>query len=356
MRFTFAIVLVLALGPGMGSNPLPAQGGPPPLDLGSLVQPVADENIFNDPEYFNWGSSIIRGEDGRYHLFYARWPRKLNFTSWLTRSEIAHAVADHPAGPYAFVETVLQGRGGDHWDAINAHNPKIKHFEGKYYLYYIATNTGKELRTDEEIQETGVAGYEHPDWMLLRNNQRTGVAMAESLDGPWVRMESPIVEPAGPIETLTVNPAVTRGPDSLYHMIVKGDRPGAGYFVRNQAIAVAETPTGPFRILEDPVIGDLDTEDASLWYSDTDRKYYAIFHAKGFIGLMESADGTEWRKAANYVVNEKKLALQDGSILAPDRMERPFVYVEDGQLSVLSFAIRDGNDAYCIFVPLANGD
>ena len=30
------------------------------------IQPVEPENIFSDPEYFNWGASIIKGEDGKY--------------------------------------------------------------------------------------------------------------------------------------------------------------------------------------------------------------------------------------------------------------------------------------------------
>jgi len=32
------------------------------------LQPVANENVFKTEGYFNWGSSILKGEDGKYHL------------------------------------------------------------------------------------------------------------------------------------------------------------------------------------------------------------------------------------------------------------------------------------------------
>jgi len=114
------------------------------------LQSVSEKNVLKTEGYYNWGSSIIKGDDGKYHLFYSRWKKEYKFTGWLTHSEIAHAISDKPAGPWEFKETVLSGRGDKHWDAITAHNPKIKHFEGKYYLYYCATNLGDKTYTEAE--------------------------------------------------------------------------------------------------------------------------------------------------------------------------------------------------------------
>ena len=80
-------------------------------------------HILSDSEWFTWGCSVIRDEDNKYHMFYARWPRAYSFTSWLTHSEVAHAVAERPEGPYRFVETAVRARGKDHWDQFTAHNP-----------------------------------------------------------------------------------------------------------------------------------------------------------------------------------------------------------------------------------------
>ncbi|WP_237855842.1 sialate O-acetylesterase [Rhodohalobacter sulfatireducens] len=322
------------------------------LDVGSMIQPISEENMLRDPDYFNWGSSIIKGDDGNYHLFYSRWKRELGFTGWLTHSEIAHAISDRPEGPYQYLNTVLQGRGGDQWDAITAHNPKIKYFEGTYYLYYIGTHSDDVPLDGEKLREVAKTGYNHPMWSVLRNNQRTGVALSKSLNGPWQRRENPIVEPAGPITTLTVNPAVTQGPNGSYYMIVKGDKPNEDRFIRNQALALSETPTGPFIVQKKPVIDTIDTEDSSIWYDESRNQFFAVFHAHNFIGLITSADGVNWRKAVNYEVTTKRLNLANGDVLKPDRMERPFVYLEDGQPRVLSFAIKEGDDSYSIFVPL----
>ena len=320
------------------------------LRLGAALQPLGEDNIFRDPDYFNWGGSIIRGEDGKYHLFYSRWKRNYSFYGWLTHSEIAHAVADQPAGPYRYVETVLQGRGPGNWDAITAHNPKIKRFEGRYYLYYISTHSNDRPLDEAALLETARTGYSHDNWWPLRNNQRSGVAVAESLSGPWRRLDRPIVEPTGPITTITVNPAVTRGPDGTYFLIVKGDKPNETRFIRNQALATAPSPTGPFTVQSDPVIDYLDTEDASLWYDETRRRFYAVFHAHTFIGLLISTDGHHWQKAVPFQIMPKELALADGSTLVPDRMERPFVFVEDGVPRVLLLAVKKGADAWGVMV------
>lgn len=323
------------------------------LNLSKQMLPIGPDQMLKDPNYFNWGSSIIKGEDGKYHLFYSRWPRKYNFTAWLTHSEIAHAVADHPAGPYTFLEISLKSNSDNQWDAITAHNPKIKFFEGKYYLYYISTNSGEKSISVEELIETAKVGYTHENWAILRNNQRTGVAVSSSLNGPWKRSKNPIIEPAGPITTLTVNPAICEGRNGEYLMIIKGDKPNETRFIRNQALAKATTPEGPYTVLSKPVIDDLDTEDVSMWFDTNSDQFYAIFHAHGFIGLMNSPDGYSWAKAKNYKVNQKQLILKSGEKLIPDRMERPFVFIEDGNPTVISFAIKKGNDAFSVFVPLA---
>lgn len=323
------------------------------LNISKLIQPLSTDGIFRDKDYFNWGSSIIKAEDNKYHLFYSRWPRKYGFYSWLTHSEIAHAIADHPEGPYHYLETVLQARGGDFWDAIMANNPKIKYFEDKYYLYYIGTHADEKGLSQEELIETAKIGYSHKNWGTLRNNQRTGIAVASSINGPWKRSDAPIIEPDGPITTLTVNPAITKGPDGDYFLIIKGDKPNETRFIRNQAMARSQTPVGPFKIELKPVIDDIDTEDVSIWYSRSDNRFYAVFHAHTFIGLICSEDGLNWGKAANYKITGKKILKNNGTYINPDRMERPFIFIENGFLKVLSLAIKEGNDAYSVFIPLS---
>lgn len=334
-----------------------AQENPDNLFLRDRLEAVKEDNFFKTEGYFNWGASIIKGKDGRYHMFYARWKKEFSFTGWLTHSEIAHAVSKTPYGPWKYKNTVLSGRGNDHWDAITAHNPKIKFFEGRYYLYYISTNMGDIDYTEEDLIETSNTGYSHKYWKILRPNQRTGVAVSENLEGPWLRQNTPLIEPSGPITTLTVNPAIDQGKDGRFYLVVKGDKPNEKRFIRNQAIAVSNHPDGPFTIMPDPVIDYIDTEDVSIWYDHERNRFYGIFHSNdegGFIGLITSADGIKWNKAADYWMTPKKVRLDDGSFYTADRLERPFIYYEGGKPRVLSLAARKGNESYNIQIPIKN--
>ncbi|WP_243456850.1 alpha-L-fucosidase [Polaribacter batillariae] len=329
-----------------------AQNNTDNLRLYDNFEPIASDNIFKTEGYYNWGTSIIKGKDGKYHMFYARWKKEYGFLSWLTHSEIAHATSKSPLGPWKFKETVLQGARKNRWDAITAHNPKIKYFDGKYYLYYIATNFGDKPFTEEELIETARTGYRHPNWNILRVNQRTGVAVSNSINGPWKLLDKPLIEPSGPITTLTVNPAIDKGKDGRYYLIVKGDKPNEKRFIRNQAIAISNSPLGPFEIQEKPVIDYIDTEDMSMWYDSSRDRFYGVFHAHGFIGMVTSKDGIHWKKANEYVLMPKKVKMADGSELIPDRLERPFVYQENGKPKVLSLTVKKGDESYSIFIPI----
>src|SRR5262245_45244510 len=76
--------------------------------------------------YWVWCGSVIKGDDGRYHMFASRWPKDITFhPGWMTNSEIVRAVADRPEGPYVFQQVVLPARGADYWDGRSTHNPSI---------------------------------------------------------------------------------------------------------------------------------------------------------------------------------------------------------------------------------------
>ncbi|MFT6809467.1 MAG: alpha-L-fucosidase [Saprospiraceae bacterium] len=340
--FFFVVTIMLA-----------AQVDTDDLRLYNSFDTVGEDNILKTAGYYNWGSSIIKGKDGIYHLFYSRWKKEHSFKGWLTHSEIAHATSQNPEGPWVFQETVLKGRRNGYWDAITAHNPKIKYFEGQYYIYYISTNLGEQDYNEKDLTNlAGMGGLENKDRKSLRTNQRTGVAVANSLNGPWTRMEKPLIEPEGPITTLTVNPAIEMGEDGKYYLIIKGDKPNEKRFIRNQAIAISDSPMGPFEIQEKAVIDDLDTEDVSMWYDSERKRFYATFHAHDFIGMITSENGTDWKKSNEYVLMPKSIALADGSDLIPDRMERPFIYIENGQPKVLSLAVKKGDESYTVFIPI----
>lgn len=112
------------------------------LDLGVMIQPVPMTAKFSDPNYFIWCGAPTKGADGKYHLYYSRWPVSKGFApGWALWSEIAYAVADKPLGPYKHVNVALPARGKEFWDGTTTHNPNILQHGGKFYLFYMG-NTG----------------------------------------------------------------------------------------------------------------------------------------------------------------------------------------------------------------------
>jgi len=314
------------------------------------LQTFTEDNHFEDSLWFNWGGSIIQGEDQRYYLFYSRWPRENGFLAWLTHSEIAVASSDTPSGPWNYEYTALEGRRGNFWDAVTAHNPKIKRFDGTYYLYYISTRS---VLNEEQLLATAEGGYQHKNWSGLRNNQRTGVAVSNSISGPWKRAEKPMVEPVEPLYTLTVNPAVTSMPDGRYLLMIKGDKFPEKGSPRIQAVGIGESPAGPFGIQPEPAIKDFDTEDASLWNDKTRKRFYACFHAHTHFGMITSTDGISWDKAKHYLFSPKGFKSTTDSTFTAERMERPSVYTNDHGLPLVFISsYRKGNTTGIFTIPM----
>ncbi|GAB2998159.1 hypothetical protein GCM10027284_14770 [Cyclobacterium sediminis] len=64
----------------------------------------------------------------------------------------------------------------------------------------------------------------------------------------------PLIQLLGPITTITINPAIVKGEGDPYPLVVKGDKPNDDDFVRNQAIAISNSPLGPFKMQPNLVI------------------------------------------------------------------------------------------------------
>lgn len=66
------------------------------------MQPAPVGGGFEMEGYWVWCGSVIRAEDGRYHMFASRWPKRYPMhPGWLVASEVVRAVSDRPEGPTA---------------------------------------------------------------------------------------------------------------------------------------------------------------------------------------------------------------------------------------------------------------
>lgn len=331
--------------------PDPGVVGPlPAASRQSLQDKQARPHIFADPSFFQWGGSVIRDQDGTYHMFYSRWPKEnpRGMSGWLYESEIARATAAKPEGPYQHQEVVLHGFGKPQparWDASNAHNPHVARMKDpvsgkyRYYLYFIAT------RDDDTMED---------DWMDNIINQRVGIAVADHLAGPWTRHKDPVVEmPNAALHHYLVNPGVCQLPDGRFLMVLKGRGTGKNGKPRGyrQGWALADKPEGPFIVQNNLLIPDsFLAEDPYVWVQDgwilavvkDWRGKISGTTGISFVrGKMQADNTVDWTIPPHALVAQKQIGWDDATSTKLDRIERPSILVnETGQPTHLFAAAR----------------
>jgi len=279
-----------------------------------------------------WGTSPILDESGKVHVFFSRW--RGGFDDWLIQSEIAHAVADKPEGPYKVIGTVLKGRGGDFWDANTIHNPTIHKVGAQYVLFYIGNNLSISTRNNAHHAST----------------QRIGMAVSDNLYGPWKRIsdQKPILEVSTDSthwdSYLTTNPAFLQHKNGQYWLYYKSwDKNNDG--LRKMGLAIAEKLEGPYiPIRENPIVSfssiKKQVEDAYVFYYK--NKYYMLMRDMGVIHphvgiMMESDDGINW--------STPKLGYRNSAFYfggGVERFERPQILVQNGKPTHLFLALKGG--------------
>ena len=317
------------------------------LNINTRLNPIDSSNIFIDPGYYIWCGSSILGEDGKYYLFYARWPHgprakdddSLNhifdgFKGWQKYSEIAIAVSEKPTGPYKHVKTILKGSfDQQRWDSYTFHNPQVNYFNGRYYLYFISNSF------NDNMHFTKTLAKEQLHWYKYNCTQRIGMASSSSiagfLNGSFYQKPEHLVMPDS-IRTfeVTVNPSVSKGPDGRYYMMYKSRKRDLGHMTF--WMAVANKPEGPFTYYSEvSSSADMASEDPYLWYDKKRKRFYAIakyYSSKGIANiefgsliLLTSIDGKDWSMANSLMVSTRKLNFKNGTEEKVANLERPFL-------------------------------
>ena len=342
---------------------------------------ISGSSILNDPDRFVWGGSVIKGKDNRYHMLYSTWecgdsiPK---FTdSWVLYSKIAYAISDYPDRDFKFQKIVLQGRAleGDTtaWDAQMVHNPHIKQFNNKYYLYYIGSK-------DPGIQPEGSKGELINKRNRVQQSQCIGViefnSFKDLMNGNYKRLDTPILSPRTrvkpdhivnpspegtdpkPDNIIVVNPSIVQRPrDGKYLLYFKGN-----FYNPNwrgvHGVAIADSPTGPFTATDNFVF-DIRNEDGTIasgedpyvWYHKSHKRFYVVFkdfsgkitQGKPGLAILESLDGIKWTKPENSFFMKKQVILNSGDTIRVSNLERPQLLIDkEGNPQVLFSACSLG--------------
>lgn len=302
------------------------------------LAPAVKNGGFAMDGYWIWCGSVVMGDDGRYHMYASRWPHDLAFSPhWVTNSEVVHAVSDTPQGPYTFADVALPARGDGHWDGRMTHNPTVhRHPDGRYILYYTGTTYDAPLPTPQTPASPELA------WNEARSNQRVGLAIANSPDGPWQRFDKPLIEPRpGKWDGwMNTNPTAVIHPDGsvlLYYKAV-----GFSKDLLRYGVTRAPQVEGPYTRLTDEPIFRFDStndhiEDAFAWYNGS--SYEMIFKdmAGGISGQPKagvhalSDDGVHWKLAEKQMAYSRNVTWDDGTQTEQAFLERPQLLIEDGK-------------------------
>ena len=281
--------------------------------LSKQYHPVPVNSGFRMDGYYVWCGSMIKGNDGLYYLFAARWPEEATFPAgYMTHSEIVLATSPSPEEPFTFRKVVISGRGGDYWDAGMAHNPYVIPVDDHYVMFYIGTQNGS---------------YE---------KRAIGYAYSKSLTDGWVRSDKPLDLPPN-----ANNPAILVKDDGVYLYFRDGNL--------RVSVARAETYRGPYTVLNDNLCPKGAVEDMFV-YREGDRYVMLAEDAVGaYTGLKKGGVRFLSDDAVHFEADEPAQAYgfdilyEDGSKQTLQRRERPFLLFE-------------GEDTYLFTTAKANGE
>ncbi|WP_321376219.1 glycoside hydrolase family protein [uncultured Draconibacterium sp.] len=326
---------------------------------------------FSMEGYWVWGSSVIQGEDGIYHMYAARWPKHLTFhPGWMIQSDIVHCISPTPEGPYKFNDVALPIRGAQFWDGRSVFNPKICKYKDTYILFYTgSTHPFADFPEQDSLQLNSKYS------IVGRSNKRIGVAWSKDPDGPWNRLNEPVLNtrPNTFYSFLTSNAAPWINKDGSVVMIFKSREYNKQYpYHSDMRIGVAIAPEfkGPYQVVTNKPIfgyGDMpEIEDPTLW-KDDDGYHILAKDQRGVITghvghgiIAHSEDGISWHLDKESYAYSKTINWDDGTSSEMGQLERVAVLLNaNGKISHLFFATMDGpggfnnsSQAWNIVVPL----
>jgi hypothetical protein len=271
---------------------------------------------------FYWDGKIIKGDDGKYHLYASHWDHSIGFgppnggsTGWQTSIPM-QAVSDTVIGPY-----VSQGN------------------------CYAKNTAGNDMghNVTALVAPSGTNRYTLSVGEIVPGQMFN----ASSASGPWTLMGllATNTNGHGGCGTLSSNFTFTVGPNDRFWATSRGG-----------CVMDSDSVLGPYKVETDSVLPNLENndnnnaEDEVIWYSggyfhivynywDHQRAYH-IMSKNGTTGWTSTGlayEGTQ--SPAN--ANSNWLRYTDGTINSWHNMERPGVYQESGHVTHFTFAVTD---------------
>jgi hypothetical protein len=263
-----------------------------------------------------WDGQIIKGKDGKYHLFASRWEQAAGHNGWF-QSKAIHSVSDKLTGPYVDKGLLWPDNEGGKGHNVTA----LVLPDGRYAVVISETRPGQ-------------------------------VFVSDSLDGPWKPLGMISVE--GDPKWHASNESIMVRPDGRFEMF---GRPGV-VMISSNGILGPYTAQGDSIYKGIPEMVDMDRrylEDPVIWYSG--GLYHVVvndWYARRAYHLT-SADGIQdWKfRGVAFEPTSDFARYTDGTVNHWHKMERPGVLIENGHVVALTLASMDtpkelqkGNDGH----------
>ena len=262
------------------------------------------DNGIEDTERSYWGGNIVKGNDGKYHIYVAGWPSATcGHMQWSSKSMVYHVKSDNVWGPYEYVSTLGTG-----------HNPEIYKTGDTYVIYKIEPLGYYKSTTLADSWTTGEYTFDLRDRTLIAGENR---------------------------ETSLSNCSFAKREDGSFVMI---DR-GGGIWVSRDGL------TDPWHQLTDKSVylnseitnrGSL--EDPVIWSDHLQYHMVVNDWRARYAYYYRSLDGLHWTKETGkaYTGQDPFARHENGGVEKWHKYERPRVYQDDlGRAIRMNFAVID---------------
>jgi len=322
-----------------------------PADRGTGFRPTLEDAT---PWGDSWGASVLRDDDGLYHMWVSVIANNADMEYWPVNSYVIHATSTKPQGPYVYVADAFP---------VFAHAADVKRGPGGKWIAFLtggvgdgklgSSSYGSAIDFNEDGQPTS-------DVNIEASTEATVLVTADSPYGPW---SDPIVilEPRELLDGIDANfSAVVHEDGSLVGLWRTWPEGSQVHWVRaanyldpkTYEWQEQETP-----LLETPYDGHTPDglEDMFVWYDQGEKIYHALFHdmvvpeGERFhdaLGHAYSINGKNWVYTGEVYTGEATSTVvryTDGTTTRSSRA-RPHLLIVDGQITHLISSEQDPED------------
>ena len=263
------------------------------------------DNGIEDVTRSYWGGNIIKGEDGKFHIYVSGWPENTprGHMAWSSASRVYHVISDNVWGPYEYVSDIGPG-----------HNSEIYKTGDTYVIYHIEPLG---IYTSTSLGDSWTSGE------FLYDKRGRALIAGENT------------------ETSLSNCSFAKREDGSFVMI---DR-GGGIWVSQDGL------TDPWHQLTDASVylnseiknrGSL--EDPVIWRDHLQYHMVVNDWRARYAYYYRSLDGLYWIKEAGkaYTGQDPFAKHSDGIVEKWHKYERPRVYQDElGRAIRMNFAVID---------------